>query len=35
MAPMVSAMMKPALRPAAEDLATRIVAHLESRNALA
>lgn len=35
MAPMVSAMMKPALRPAAEDLANRIVAQLESRNARA
>jgi len=35
MAPMVSAMMKPALRPAAEDLANRIVAHLESRSARA
>jgi len=33
MAPMLSAMMKPALRPAAEDLAQRIVAHLEARNA--
>lgn len=31
MAPMVSAMMKPALGPAAEDLANRIVAHLEAR----
>ena len=31
MAPMVSAMMKPALRPAAEDLAQKIVAHLEAR----
>lgn len=30
MAPMVSAMMKPALRPAAEELANRIVAHLEA-----
>jgi len=30
MAPMVSAMMKPALGPAAEDLANRIVAHLET-----
>ena len=35
MAPMVSAMMKPALRPAAEELANRIVAQLESRNARA
>jgi carbon monoxide dehydrogenase subunit G len=32
MAPMLSAMMKPALRPAAEDLANRIVAHLEKRH---
>jgi carbon monoxide dehydrogenase subunit G len=31
MAPMVSAMMTPALRPAAEDLANRIMAHLEAR----
>ena len=33
MAPMVSAMMKPALRPAAEDLANRIVAQLEAAHA--
>ena len=33
MAPMVSAMMKPALRPAAEDLAHKIVAHLEASEA--
>jgi carbon monoxide dehydrogenase subunit G len=32
MAPMLSAMMKPALRPAAEDLASQIVAHLEDRH---
>ena len=30
-APMVDAMLKPALRPAAEDLANRIVTHLEQR----
>jgi len=35
MAPMVSAMMKPALRPAAEDLAHKIVAHLEASEARA
>lgn len=33
MAPMVNAMMKPAMPPAAEDLANRIMAHLESREA--
>ena len=32
MAPMLCAMMKPALRPAAEDLANKIVAHLEARH---
>jgi hypothetical protein len=30
-APMVNAMMLPALRPAAEDLANRIITHLEAR----
>jgi hypothetical protein len=34
MAPMLDAMMKPALRPAAEDLANRIVAELEMRHGL-
>jgi carbon monoxide dehydrogenase subunit G len=33
MAPMVSAMMAPAMRPAAEDLANKIMAHLEARHA--
>ena len=32
-APMVNAMMQPALRPAAEDLANRIITHLEAREA--
>ncbi len=31
MAPMVSAMMKPAMQPVGEDLANKIMAHLESR----
>ena len=31
-APMVNAMMLPALRPAAEDLANRIITHLEARD---
>jgi hypothetical protein len=30
MAPMVNAMLKPIMLPAAEDLANRILAHLES-----
>jgi carbon monoxide dehydrogenase subunit G len=34
MAPMVNAMMAPAMRPAAEDLANRIMAHLEARHGL-
>ncbi len=33
MAPMVTAMMAPALLPAAEDLANKIMAHLEARSA--
>ena len=33
MAPMVNAMMAPALLPAAEDLANKIMAHLEARSA--
>ncbi len=33
MAPMVSAMMRPAMLPAAEDLANKIMAHLEARQA--
>jgi hypothetical protein len=33
MAPMVNALMKPLLVPAAEDLANRILAHLEAQQA--
>jgi hypothetical protein len=33
MAPMVNALLKPLMVPAAEDLANRILAHLEARPA--